>query len=341
MVSNDAINKPFLSICIQLFNRHETVVELLKDIPVRSDIEILVYDFSTDIKIAQKNNIFFQNRTGIQYKKFDNHGLDYGFDLLARNSQSEYCWLLPDDDLIETENFNKIISILTSNSPDFLLLNADVYTSNYKLLIKSSMHKTHKSLEIIDESNFVTIAQTLSYVGSCIFRRCMWEKYSHEKYYQSFFMHVFIFSQIINNKGNALVTNIKGAHIRANNALWTKQAFMIWTTKWPEALHSVKLISCSVLDSIVLNPSHNSIKNIVYYYAYGALSDKKFAKETLNRRYYNLYIILNFIPRAIITYLLLIFMTIKHTGIYNEPCYYLLSSIKTRTSNAILKRLFY
>ena len=267
-MNNDKINRPFISVCIQLFNRHETVVELLKDIPVRSDIEILVYDFSTDIEIAQKNNIFFQNRAGIQYKKLDNQGLDYGFDLLARSSQSEYCWLLPDDDLIEAKNFNKIISILTSNSPDFLLLNSDVYTSDYKVLIKPAMHETHKSLEIIDESNFATIAHTLSYVGSCIFRRCMWEKYAHEKYYQSFFMHVFIFSQIISNKGDALVTNIKGTHIRANNALWTKQAFMIWTSKWPEALHSVKLMPCSVLDSIALNPSYNSIKNIVYYFIF-------------------------------------------------------------------------
>jgi len=340
-VNKDIINKPFISICIQVFNRHETVVELLKNVPVRSDIEILVYDFSTDIEIAQKNTIFFHNADGVLYKKFDNQGLDYGFDLLVRNSQSEYCWLLPDDDLIELKNFNKIISILASNSPDFLLLNSDVYTSNYKVLIKNSMHETHNNLEIIDESNFAAIAQTLSYVGSCIFRKCMWEKYSHEKYYQSFFMHVFIFGQIINNKGKAIVTDIKGTHIRANNALWTKQAFIIWTSKWPKALHSVKFIPSSVLDSIVLNPSHDSIKNIVYYYAYGALSDKKFAKETLKGRCYNIYLILNFFPRVIVTYLLLMFMIIKYRGFHNEPCYYLLSSIKTRTRYTILKRLFY
>ena len=65
-MNDDVINKPFLSICIQLFNRHETVVELLKDIPVRSDIEILVYDFSTDIWTTKDGEKYDTNGNRVQ-----------------------------------------------------------------------------------------------------------------------------------------------------------------------------------------------------------------------------------------------------------------------------------
>lgn len=340
MIRKSVKNSTLISICIQIFNRHDTVVELFEHMPKRSDIEVLVYDFSTENETAQKNAAFFQNNPRVQYERLSNRGLDCGFDLLARNAISEYCWLLPDDDLIEARNIDKIISALVKNSPDFLLLNSDVYTVDYRTLIKQSMHKVGSDLEPIDECNFPVVSQTLSYVGSCIFRRSMWKRYAREKYYCSFFMHVFVFGEIVNNRGRVFVTNIKGTHIRANNALWTKQAFTIWTVKWPEALKSIDLAHQSILELETLSSLRSCVKHIVYYYAYGALLDKKFAREVLNDRCYRIYFLLRMFPRTSVAYLLLLFMVVKHKSVYNEPCYYLLSSIKTNIGNKILRKIF-
>jgi hypothetical protein len=331
---------PLLSICVQVFNRHETLMVLLEDLPSCSQYEVVVYDFSTDKEILSKNRAELALLHHIVYRECINEGLDYGFDILAKNSVGKYCWLLPDDDLVASNNISLIMAILESEAPDFLLLNSDVWTSDHKTVIRDSMHNIDNEIEHIDINNFDKVAQTLSYVGACIFKTDQWIKYSSPSFYNSYFMHVFIFGKILSQGGRTLVTNLKGSHIRANNALWTRQAFIIWTQKWPAALHSIECIPNPVKDSIALSPAHNNLKYVLYYYAYGALSEKKAIQSMFTLRYKIFYIVLRAIPRKLVSYLVFFVIIVKNRKLVSEPAYYLLSSLDSRISAWLLKRYF-
>lgn len=104
-----------LSIIIPVYNQEELIIKALESIPERDDIEIIVIDdASTDktlenvVIYAEEHNkkiIIRQNKTNKGVGLTRNIGIDI--------AMGEYIMFLDSDDYIYTEEFNKIMNMLT------------------------------------------------------------------------------------------------------------------------------------------------------------------------------------------------------------------------------------
>ena len=329
-----------LSICIQTFNRHETLVELVNSLKKTPGIEILIADFSTQDEIIRKNKEHLKKFDYIKYLVAKNAGLDFGFDYLVKCASGEFCWLLPDDDIVVHGAIPEILKALTLDPVDFLILNTRVVTKSRSVCLRQKLFELENDYEKIYEESFLKVAPSLSYVGSCVVRRQLWLQFSDIQYLNSYFMHVYIFAKIIDAQKTIYAVDKVAIEVRANNAIWTAQAFKIWTENWPAAIHSIKSLDNALLTEVVKRPAHDVFKNIVYYFAYGALS-----RENINQynfRKINLFStkILLLFGRHLVAVGVIAYLLFKYKSFSNEPVYYLIGRMKGKFSSMIYKYFF-
>lgn len=329
-----------LSICIQVFNRHDTLIELVESLDELPDVEILIADFSTKQEIREKNERYLSNYSYIKHLKATDGGLDYGFDYLVKHATGEFCWLLPDDDLVAPGAIQEILRVLQHEDVNFLILNTGILTKSRSVCLKEASFKLSNSHERVTESTFVSIAPSLSYVGSCIVRRHLWLEFSDTEYLSSYFMHVYIFSKILDSHKKIFALNKVAVEVRANNALWTDQAFQIWTKNWPDAIHSTKSIDNRFLTRVTRRPAHDVIKNIIYYFSYGALRRDNLDQFNFKKTNLVALKILLVLGRSLTAIALVSYLVWKYKGFRNEPTYYLMGRMKGRLSSSLYKYFY-
>jgi len=319
-----------LTICIQTFNRSNYLNDLLESIPIDSSVQILVGDYSTEkehIELNQKNCKKWKN---LVYYQGKNAGLDYGFSELMLKAQTEYCWLLPDDDLVDPSTIDQLLATLKQHDPALLLVNSSVYTEGFVKNLKSSTIQLNLEIIQLEQMHYKKFVHMLSYVGSCIFKREYWLKYMDSQYLGTYFNHVYVAVEIISQGAKVCVTNLVCVKIRANNALWTENAFHIWTYHWPQSM------------SKLFNQKSENIKRIetktlLYYFAYGALDQAAFKKHAKGKLIANS---IAFMGKTFAATLVFTMVSIHRGSLISEPGYYILKANKNFLSKLIL-RVFY
>lgn len=116
-----------LSICIPTYNRASILSDGLNQlIPLASrwDIPIIIADnASTD----GTEDVIARSKARYPYvflhRNAQNIGMDGNFEVALRLANTEYAWLLGDDDRIQNEALEKVLMRLNSEPCDFLLLN--------------------------------------------------------------------------------------------------------------------------------------------------------------------------------------------------------------------------
>ena len=166
--------EPLLTICIQTFNRSQYLESLIKDLPCSDNISVLVGDYSSDTVHADRNKIVCSNSKNVQYYKGKDGGLDYGFNERCAKSSTDFCWMMPDDDIIRKDCINKVLCLLEDKRPALLLVNSSVSNESLTKVIKERNLFFIDDVVAVNEDNLSDIEHILSYIGACIFNRNLW-----------------------------------------------------------------------------------------------------------------------------------------------------------------------
>ncbi|MDA7455170.1 glycosyltransferase [Planktomarina temperata] len=318
---------PILTICIQTFNRSNYLECLLNGLPDCSSFRILVGDYSSEEYHSNLNKKICDQRTHIDYYRGQDLGLDHGFCELMQKAKSEYCWLMPDDDIILEKKLSHVLSILENKKPSLLLVNSSVYNESLTKALKHKSFTEKLLLKEVSSKNIADVEHVLSYIGSCIFNRRRWLEYKESKNIGTYFNHVYVAAELLNNGCELFALSLVCIKIRANNALWTAKSFQIWTENWPAALSSLKTNS---------TPAKNRIptSTLLYYYAYGAINSER---NPLIFRGSKILMLMDIFGQKVSSLIVYILISIKCFSLVSEPGYYVLKANKNKFSRFLLK----
>src|SRR5262245_44458385 len=92
-----------LSICVATRNRaafvRETVINILRQ--VTPECEVVVVDGASTDDTESVLKTIVEHNDNVRYFKLDkNGGIDRDFDRAVELANGEYCWLMPDDDVL-------------------------------------------------------------------------------------------------------------------------------------------------------------------------------------------------------------------------------------------------
>lgn len=237
---------PRLSICIATFNRADVIGETLDRLlaQLTDTVEVIVVDgASTDGTEALLKSYAGRHLAIRYYRELTNSGVDQDFDKAVAYASGDYCWLLPDDDLIRSQAVRKVVDLL-SDHPALLVIDASVWSADFKQELQDSRMSLKQNLrfERADDEFLVAAGDQLSYIGAVVIRRDEWLRRERTQYFGSLFIHVGVILQ------QPALGPIKVAAepmilIRYGNAMWKPRSFEIWMFMWPRFIWSFPAFS--------------------------------------------------------------------------------------------------
>ena len=275
-----------LSICIATLNRSTYLEKILDAITqqYQDGIEIVIVDgASTDNTSNVVGNIQ-RNFSNIQYIKLDEKGgIDRDFSLAVEKANGEFCWLLPDDDLIKPNAIESILAMI-DHKTNLIVVNAEIRSEDLGILLKQ------KTVPIDDDINyqqqdydqfFVLIANYMSFIGCVVIRKSLWDERQKEQYFGSWFVHMgVIFQDYI---GGVKIMAEPMIMIRYGNASWTSKSFEISLFKWPELIWSFQIISDDAKSNVVKRHPWKSLARLLLFRARGVYGKLEYERYLINK----------------------------------------------------------
>lgn len=235
-----------LSICIPTYNRIKSLQALLEYLlPITSQLGVPVYvsdNASTDGTEAMIYNLKHSYDLLFYDRNISNLGPDYNFEHVLKMSSAKYAWLLSDDDVVNVNELEKIISILLSQKYDLLVVNGgagdylrvqDVptqcYTDMNKLLNDIGWHMQWMSCliysrKMIETADFAKFRNTYLLQFGIIFDYLALGN-NHNVYWNA--------DRIINQ---SVVSNGE------KNVSWADKTFLIFSQNWCNVINSFSSI---------------------------------------------------------------------------------------------------
>lgn len=197
-------NRLKLTIAIPIFNRPEYLEKALDSITIglrnksyTFDIGILIIDDScSNINDYVVNKFIDENKnTKISFVKNDiNVGIDQNICNAIFFPDSDYVWLMGEDDLIDKKSFEVLDNYIYKDY-DFIAVNYATVNNNY-IIIRDSNFPNSSSINFLDK-NTVDLSTFLSkyfiyigFIGSCIYKKSLINKNHYSKYLGSYFSHL-------------------------------------------------------------------------------------------------------------------------------------------------------
>ena len=240
-----------LSICISTRNRASFIGETLESIisQATDECEIVVLDGAstdgTEGVVSEYQRRFERLR---YFRQEVNDGPERGFDHAVELASGEFCWLMPDDDLLKP---GAIATVLSSVRKDYSLVLVNVeYTSfDMSRVLRSSDVDTEIKSDRefgpteMDEL-FRTCWKLVRYLGSVVIKRSIWCSREKEKYIGSYWVVVgVIFQSCL--PGSSLLIAEPQIKVRMENQSWMSHIFSVLCVTWP-SLVSTLAVSAAV-----------------------------------------------------------------------------------------------
>ena len=243
-----------LSICIATYQRGNVIRQTLDNICAQLGIktELIVVDGNSPDNTEEILLGYQKSHPNVHYfREETNSGVDQDFDKAIGYARGDYCWLMTDDDLIEPEAIATILKATKSN-PDLVVVDAEVRSGDFsEVLQHSRMFLSQDAhFESIDDDFLKTAGDQLSFIGSVVIRREVWNTRDRESFYGSLFIHAGVILQSPPLQRICVLAKPL-IQIRYGNAMWTPRSFEIWMLMWPQLIWSfprysdeAKLIVC-------------------------------------------------------------------------------------------------
>jgi abequosyltransferase len=138
-------NCPKLSICLSTYNRAKFIEETLDSIFSQdgiSEVEVVIVNGAspddTDARIAP----YLPKHPNLHYyRETQNSGVDGDYDKAVQFANGEYCWLMTDDDLMESGAVLQVLTLI-KGAYDLVVVNAECWNADFTKNLQTRMIKT-------------------------------------------------------------------------------------------------------------------------------------------------------------------------------------------------------
>lgn len=182
-----------LAICIPTFNRAKKICDMLEHTAKTANeygIAIYISDNHSDDDTEKVVRSFADQYDNIHYHKHSsNLGWLKNFDYVIHEPDTDYRWLMGDDDLIKLENIPEILSVLDTKKPELLVVNGGAMDK--KGVIKGNAYESDGYFEYTDRNKLLgDIGYYTSWMSGLVFSAPMIEKISLLDYSWTAFSHM-------------------------------------------------------------------------------------------------------------------------------------------------------
>jgi abequosyltransferase len=271
-----------LSFCIATRNRASliglTIESILKQ--VTDECEIVVVDGASTDETPNVMRQLVQRHNNVRYfKQQVNGGVDRDFDLAVELAHGEYCWLVPDDDILISGAISSVLTALLKR-PGLVLVNVEHRDASTWGVLSSSMLRTScdqwlssGSLTELFDNTF----DLVTYIGCVVVLRKMWVSRERNRYYGSEFIHIgVIFQSPIEDGIYIIATPL--ISIRCGNQQWLPRSFDVWMVNLPNLVMSLPLSASKKRNAIVGIKTWPFILQLLYFRAVCAYSTLEYCK---------------------------------------------------------------
>lgn len=286
-----------LSICIPTFNRGSYIGETLESIvsQLEENIEIVIVDGGMTDNTEQVVSSYQRLFPNIRYTRKEasgnqpsNEGFDRDCNYAVEIARGEYCWLMPDDDLLLPGAIKKILSE-TGKSYPLIVASVEVRNKDLTRVVvpRRPLFLKDQIFHPSERDQFAAkVGNHLTYVGAVIVKRQFWLSRNRKKYFGSGFIHVgVIFDELI--EADVLVIANPLVSLRYGIAQWSSRAFQIWMINWPELVWSFPTISDETKQLLVPKEPWMNVRKLLMSRVLGTYSIKEyklFLKERLHSK---------------------------------------------------------
>lgn len=231
-----------LSLCMATYNRGDFIAETIESVlpQLTDEVELVIVDGNSPDETEAVVRAYTDRHPRIRYYREPvNSGIDADYDRAVGYAVGDYCWLMPDDDLLAPNAVERVMRAL-EEAPDLVLVDGVVKDVTLTTTLKERRlaFSGEKRYSAADADQFLVDASALvSFIGATIIRRDRWMARDRQSYYGSLFVHVgVIFQQPLLDA--VIVIGEPLMIIRLGNSMWTSRRFEIWAFKWPDLIWS-------------------------------------------------------------------------------------------------------
>ncbi len=282
------MNSPRLSICIATLNRATFIGATLESIisQATDEVEIVVVDGASTDNTELVLKRYQQRFPRLRYFRRDvNQGVDRDYARAVELAQGEYCWFMSDDDVLKP---GAIRTVLNQVEPNYGLIIVNTEARNFDFSEVLDRQRLYISADKVYkpescEALFIETAEHVSFIGSVVIRRSIWNAREKEPYFGTCFVHVGVIFQRPFVE-NVLVIAEPLIMLRfGNDGSWKANAFEVWMFKWPDLIWSFASFSDGAKNRVVRREPWRKLRALLFYRAWGVFSKTQYTRWIASR----------------------------------------------------------
>lgn len=231
-----------LTIAIPTYNRENYLKQNLTRIFEQNDtqVEVLVCDNASPDntqQLCEKYSDQYQNFTYLRNSK--NLGYDLNVYHCLEQSNTKYVWFLSDDDFIDAKLIANVITVLNTKSPNGVLVNATVNSSDGSQILIENLGNCESDLEIIaDDAALIKYSKWSSLISSIIIKRESIDRKLIRTYDGTCFIQLAIFWLTVANKEIIILGSQRIQKNDSKYADFNLNSSNIWLKSWVSVILS-------------------------------------------------------------------------------------------------------
>jgi len=282
-----------LSFCVPTYNRAEYIGKTLESIisQATDEVEIIILDGGSTDNTEQVVSIYKNKFDRLKYYRQNfKGGVDRDLNKAIEKANGEYCWLIPDDDILKPRAIETILKEIKNNY-SLIIVNGEMRNTDLSEVLeeKRLLFDNDKIYKPKDHSSLlIETVHHLTFTGAFVFKRSCWKEREKEEYYGSLFIEIgVVFQKEL--PGNTLVIAEPLIVIRYGQGEWVPKTFEIWMFKLPELIWGFPNFTESVKQQVCLKEPWRKLNELIKLRAKGAYSIdeyKKWLRPRISSKWY-------------------------------------------------------
>jgi glycosyltransferase involved in cell wall biosynthesis len=241
-------NKPVLSISIPTYNRAPKLIEALDSILAQDDfersrVEIIISDNCSTDNTRQVVEKYQKKYNFIKYYKNDiNKGIDYNIFRCVELAETDYVYLLSDDDILLKQSVNHMLSLL-DNNPDvsFFHINGKGFELNEKgekVFFSNPIMNVNENIVLNDKNDFVDLVRLqVTFMSAFLLHRDTWNINKNKMRFigTDIYLSYDLF-HLLANSNKYMVTSEPLVGVHAHYTVGNYRIFYAFTYQWRKLL---------------------------------------------------------------------------------------------------------
>lgn len=228
----------FLTVSIPTYNRpallKKNLKEILSQISGYSNLAVFVADDSgeqVNSSIIDELRSNYKDANIYFHLNPKNLGIDENIKNCISMPDSEYIWLMGEDDLLVPGAIKKVLSVLQESKPPFLFVNYINCDNEHQNFASNAAVAEFPSVQCVSFNDFISSqVWALGFIGGCVIKKSEWIAQKVDKFSGGFYSHVGgIIDACIDKNiciiGDVLVLN-RAEDI--NTFTWSKSTFRVY-----------------------------------------------------------------------------------------------------------------